>query len=152
MAIDYLDTSFVLSLAVSDDVNHGAALELEETVGEAIVSKLVVAELYTYFSRVLDPRRGALGEEDYEEQVEAMVRYSIRRARARVVDASIDGLLEMVPRYAPKLKLRTLDLLHVLAAYRLGADRVITLDRDYAAKSDLIEKWLGLEVVTPWPR
>ena len=152
MAVDYLDTSFVLSLAVSDDANHGAALELEKVVGEAIVSKLVLAELYTYFSRVLDPRQGAPGEEGYEEYIEAMVQYSIRCAHARVVEASLDELLEMVPRYAPRLKLRTLDLLHVLAAYRLSADRIITLDRDYAAKSDLIEKWLGLEVVTPWPR
>ena len=150
--VDYLDTSFVLSLAVSDDVNHGVALELEKIVGEAIVSKLVVAELYAYFSRVLDKRREALEMEDYEEYIEAMVLYSIRRSHAKVVDAGLDELLEMVPRYAPKLKLKTLDLLHALAAYKLGANRIITLDKDYASKSDLIERWLGLKVVTPWPK
>jgi len=153
VTVDYLDTSFVLSLSIKDDINHEAALELEKTIGDAIVSKLVIAELYTYFSRVLDQYRAiSSGTGNYEEYVEAMVQYSIQRTHARIINTSLDELLEMTSHYAPRLRLRTLDLLHVLAAYKLGANRIITLDKDYEAKSHLIKKWLGLEVVTPWPK
>ncbi len=141
MTLDYLDTSFILSLAIVDDVNHEIALKLEKLIGKPIISKLVVAELYTYFSRVLDSH--------HEEYIEAMVQYTIKRSHARIMDVDANKLLEIVPHYAPKLKLKTLDLLHILAAHQLGADRIVTLDKDYAAKSSLIKRWLGLEVVTP---
>ena len=122
MTVDYLDTSFVLSLSIKDDINHEAALELEKTTGDAIVSKLVIAELYTYFSRVLDQYRAiSSGTGNYEEYVEAMVQYSIGRVHAMIINTSLDELLEMISHYAPRLRLRTLDLLHVLAAYKLGA-------------------------------
>ena len=46
------------------------------------------------------------------------------------------------------LRLRALDLLHVVSAHLLEAKGIATFDKDIAAKSKAIEGALGLKVYT----
>jgi len=146
--MDYLDTSYVLALAIKTDINHRKALALERTVSDPVISELVLVEAYTYFSRTLTPKTGA-PQEEFENMVEAMTRYTVKRSRARVASIDADELLDQAKQYAPKIRLRTLDLLHLLAARQIGANRIVTLDQDYARRSSQAKMWLNIEVVAP---
>ena len=146
--MDYLETSYVLALAVKTDINHRAALALEKTVRDPVISELVLVETYTYFSRTLTPKAG-VPQEEFENMVEAMARYTVRRSQARIASIDADELLEQAKRYAPKIRLRTLDLLHLLAAKQIGANRIVTLDHDYARKAGQVRRWLNIEVMAP---
>ena len=146
--MDYLDTSYVVALAVETDANHEAALALERRVKDPVVSELVVVETYTYFSRVL-ALEAAGSTQDFEIIVEAMARYALRRSGARIVGMDADVLLEEAKQYAPRIRLKTLDLLHLLAARQIGAQRIVTLDEEYARRIREAGGELGLEAVAP---
>ena len=146
--MDYLDTSYVVALAVKTDVNHNNALRLEREVEEPIISSLVAAEVYTYYSRTLSRILGKASLEDYEEKIEAMVEYSIKRCKAKLLKVNLNDVVEQVRNYAPKIPLKTLDLIHLLIAKALGATRIVTLDSDFYRKRNQIKKWLNLNILT----
>ncbi len=148
--MDYLDTSFVIALSVKTDINHEVAVSFEKMIKDPVISDLVVGEVYVYFSRTLSNiSTGVLEEYDFEEKVEAMAEYALKRSGARIVHVDVNELLGKVRYYAPKIRLKTLDLLHVLAANSIGASRIITLDRDFVKKSKLISMYLNIDVVSP---
>jgi len=67
--LDYLDTSYVLALAIKTNVNHRIAVDFEKNVIEPVVSELVVIETYVYFSQILAT---SSNEEDYNVLEEKM--------------------------------------------------------------------------------
>ncbi len=149
--MEYLDTSYVIALAVVSDVNHKLALKLERYVKEPVVTILVVLELYTYYSRRAGELRKLFAENvDVDSIVDAMVEYSLKRSRAKQIDVDVDNAIEVALKYAPKIPLKTLDLLHLTLAYIIGADKLVTLNRGYAKHSKTIGKELGIEIVHPW--
>ncbi len=151
--MDYLDTSYVIALAVKSDANHGLALELERYVADPVASQLVVAELYTYYSRVLSSVKTnnlKRYEGRVEELVEAMVEYSLQRCKARLMNVDMNYVVSQVGNVAPHVPLRTLDLMHLLAARSIGANRIVTLDKEIARKRTLVREVLGLEVLSPF--
>ncbi len=130
--MDYLDTSFILSLAVKSDVNHGRAVKLEKKLREPVVSKLVVVELYSVFSRLSD-------------EPEPMARYAIKRSGAELREIDLNEAVELSIMMAERLKLKTLDLMHASLARMMGADRFVTFDDDIRRKG---LQPLGLEVIS----
>ena len=118
---------------------HLAARRLLDTVPREarIASPLVQLELLSVTAR---KAADALPEE-----VEALVEYSLRETGVRVLQLDWHSLIASAMEFAPLLRLRSLDLLHVTAAYILDADEIITLDKDIIRKSALIEKHLGLK-------
>ena len=103
-----------------------------------VISQLVILELYSVFSRVMSIS---------DVELEALVNYTIRKCGVEVIIVDWDELYTRSLRYANKLKLRTLDLLHVIASHLLGAKTLISFDKDINSKGDLINKLLGIEVV-----
>ncbi len=146
--MDYLDTCFVIALAVKSDPNHEAALKLENLVEDPAISELTLCELYTYYSRNAR-RMPARSVGELEDLVEAMTRYSVKRCRARTVSVDMNDVVAMVKRYAASIPLRTLDLMHAVAAKLVGASRIVTLDKSFAAMREAIEEHLGVKVLTP---
>ncbi|RLG88896.1 MAG: hypothetical protein DRO18_00480 [Thermoprotei archaeon] len=70
--MDYLDTSYVLALAIKTDANHRITVDFEKNVIDPMVSELVAIETHVYFSQILAT---SSNEEDYnvlEEKIEAM--------------------------------------------------------------------------------
>ncbi len=148
--MEYLDTSYIIALSVPTDVNHGVALKLEQLVREPIVSRLVVLELYTYYSRKANEFKEAFSNTYYSDVVDAMVEYSLERARARLVDVSVDNAVKLALKYASTIPLKTLDLLHLVLAYTAGAESLVTLDKDYARFSNIIKEELNMRIIHPW--
>ncbi len=150
-AMDYLDTSYVVALAVKTDVNHSKALSLENHVSNPVITRLTIAELYAYFARTLSVMKYHVLQmaQRLDEAIEAMVEYSVERSGAKLVDIDMDAVVEDVIRLASKVPLKTLDLMHLAAAARVGAERIVTLDMDFHRKRDLIKKVLGLDVLVP---
>ncbi len=130
--MDYLDTSFILSLAVKSDVNHEKAVRLEKKLRDPVISKLVIVELYSVFSRLSD-------------EPEPMVRYAIKRSSAELKEADLNEAAELSIIISRKLRLKSLDLLHASLAKMIGADRFITFDEDIRRKGLHL---IGIEVIS----
>lgn len=137
----YIDTNVVVSYINKKDPLHQAAKQLIGELGNSrlVVSPLVLVELYSVYSRTMNVS---------DLELEALVEYSIARLGASVEQVDCTRLFSEAQKHAHILRLRTLDLLHVVYAYLLGAKGIATLDREIARKSDAIEETLGLKVYT----
>jgi len=119
--VDYLDTSYIISLAVKSDVNHQRAVKLEKYLRDPVISKLVVVEIYSVFSRLSD-------------DPVPLAEYAIRRSKARIEEVNFNEALDLSISLSEELRLKTLDLMHVTLAKMIGADRFVTFDRDILSK------------------
>ncbi len=131
----YVDTNIIISYVDQLDQNHGKARRLLDTLNEdRVVSELTKVELASVFSRAgfKDPL--------------ALSLYSIRKVDARIVNVDFNRVLVKAAEISHRLKLRTLDLLHITVASLIGAQKLVTFDRDILSKSNLISKF-GIEVI-----
>lgn len=103
-----------------------------------IISQIVVLELYSIFSRVMSISDVGL---------EALVNYTIKRCGVNIAYVDWDKLYGQALSYANKPKLKTLDLLHTIAAYILGAKVMFSFDKDINRRSIVIKDLLGLDVI-----
>ncbi|MEB3758710.1 MAG: type II toxin-antitoxin system VapC family toxin [Desulfurococcales archaeon] len=131
----YIDTNVVISYVDQLDQNHGKARRLLDTLnGDRVVSELTKVELASAFSRA-----------GFEDPL-ALSLYSIRKVDARIVNVDFNRVLVKAAEISHRLKLRTLDLLHITLASLIGAQKLVTFDRDILSKSNLISKF-GIEVI-----
>ncbi len=131
----YIDTNVIISYVDQLDQNHGKARRLLDTLnGDRVVSELTKVELASVFSRA-----------GFEDPL-ALSLYSIRKVDARIVNADFNRVLIKAAEISHRLKLRTLDLLHITVASLIGAQKLVTFDRDILSKSNLISKF-GIEVI-----
>ncbi|MEB3798765.1 MAG: PIN domain-containing protein [Desulfurococcales archaeon] len=131
----YIDTNVVISYVDQLDQNHGKARRLLDTLnGDRVVSELTKVELASVFSRA-----------GFEDPL-ALSLYSIRKVDARIVNVDFNRVLVKAAEISHRLKLRTLDLLHITLASLIGAQKLVTFDRDILSKSNLISKF-GIEVI-----
>ena len=132
----YLDTNVIISFMDERDINHSLAVKLFETLKvDRVVSRLVLLELASVYSRV-----------GFEDPI-ALAIYSIDRVGARIMELDYSILMSRALVYAPQLRLKTLDLLHVLACSIMGADSIATFDRDIISRSSIIRNTLGIDVI-----
>ncbi|MEB3845465.1 MAG: PIN domain-containing protein, partial [Desulfurococcales archaeon] len=103
---------------------------------DRVVSELTKVELASVFSRA-----------GFEDPL-ALSLYSIRKADARIVNVDFNRVLVKAAEMSHRLKLRTLDLLHITLASLIGAQKLVTFDKDILSKSNLIGKF-GIEVIKP---
>ena len=137
----YLDTNVIVSYVNRRDPLHDRAIGLVEGLrGRGLVaSQLVVVELFSVYSRVLRLS---------DVELEALVEYSLWVTGVEVRRVDCEKLLLEARLKAGSLRLRTLDLLHVLSASLLGAEGIATFDRDIVSKRDVIGEELHLDVYT----
>lgn len=136
----YLDTSVIVSYIDEVNPDHVRALKLVESLGpDRVVSRLTLVELVSVYSRA-----------GLEEPIPLAI-YSIRSTGARVVEVDLDAVLREAVVKAPDLRLRTLDLLHVIACGVAGCKGFATPDLDIVRRSSTISKNLGIEVLAPPP-
>ncbi len=133
----YLDTSLIISFMDVKDPNHELAEEMLEDVEDGVVSRLVLVELSSVYSRA--GLKSPL----------ALALHSIRSVDARLVEVNFNDVLRMAFKLSPKLGLKTLDLLHVTAAHSAGAQGFATIDLDIVRRSSIVRKELGIEVLGP---
>ena len=134
----YLDTCVIISAVDELDSNHAKALKLLAELGneDRIVSKLTLVELASVFTRA-----------GFDKPIVLAI-YAIRKVGAKIVDLDFDEVLDWAFRYVYELRLKTLDLLHVVACRIARATRFATFDRDIVSKSMHIRRVLGIDVVS----
>ncbi len=131
----YIDTNVIISYVDQLDQNHGKARRLLDTLkGDRVVSELTKVELASVFSRA-----------GFEDPL-ALSLYSMRKVDARIVNVDFNRVLVKAAEMSHRLELRTLDLLHITVASLIGAQKLVTFDRDILSKSNLISKF-GIEVI-----
>jgi len=116
----YIDTSLAVALVNDGDPNHELALSIFPKEGEKLVSKLVLIELYSVYSRRLNVS---------DEELEAIVNYIIHKCGCKVEDVEFDKAVDLAVKLSNKVKLKTLDLLHLSAAKLLGSE-IMSLDKE----------------------
>ncbi|MEM4874409.1 MAG: PIN domain-containing protein [Thermofilaceae archaeon] len=73
--------------------------------------------------------------------------YSVRRSGAQLASIDFSRVIRTALLYSRKLKLRTLDLLHVASCRTIGATVFATLDRELARRKNAIANLLRIEVL-----
>jgi len=136
----YLDTNILIAYINPKDKLHNRAITLISGYqeNEIVISQLVVLELYSVYSRIMNLS---------DIELEALVSYTIKKCKVKIATINWDELYSQSLSYANKLKLKTLDLLHVVAAYLVGAKTLISFDKDINIKRSIIRDLLGLEVL-----
>ncbi len=133
----YLDTNVIVSYINEKDPLHEKALKVVNSLNKRTISKLVVLELYSVFSRV----SGLQGLE-----LDALVEYSIEATKSELKDVDLNEAFSLAMEYSGALKLKTLDLLHIIIASMID-DSIATFDNDIIKREKEILKLLGIRVV-----
>jgi len=134
--MSYVDTNVIVAYVDELDPNHSKAVALLSSEGEKLTSKLTLVELTSVYSRA-----------EFDEPL-SLAMYSLKLAGVKLVEADFDRALVRSLELAPILRLRTLDLLHLALCEVLRIKRFATFDREIAARSDVIRRKLGIEVVS----
>ncbi len=136
----YLDTNVLVAYINPRDKLHDKAVNLlsQHRDEDFAVSQLVILELYSVFSRVMGLS---------DDELEALVNYTIKVSNAKSVSVEWDDICRLASSHANKLRLKVLDLLHVIAAYSTGIKRFMSFDKDINSRVDVIERLLGIEVI-----
>ena len=133
----YLDTNIVIANIDEKDPNHNSVVKLLDSISDRkFVSRLTLVELVSVYARA-----------GLENPV-ALAMYSVEKAGAGIAGVDFNEVLEKAVLYAERLRLRTLDLIHVVVSSILGCKVLFTLDADIINKSEKIKKELDITVIT----
>ena len=137
----YVDTNVLIAYINPKDKLHenAKALLTRYSRDKLVISQITILELYSVFSRVMSIS---------DVELEALVNYTVKKCNVETITIDWDELYSRSLNYANKLKLKTLDLLHVITAYLVGVKTLISFDKDIASKNDLIRSLLGMEVIS----
>lgn len=131
----YLDTNVIIAYMNENDVNHSRALRALEGSSEMITSPIAELELKSVLSRTTD-----LTEND----VEAYVDYT-REINVSIPEIDMNSVFRNAEEISYKIKMKTLDLLHLSACLALNATVFVTFDKEFAEKKKRIRE-IGIEV------
>lgn len=144
--MEYLDTSYVISLSTINDVNHELAVKISKDLSEPIVSNLTVIELYTYYSRNPDKELMELVG-DLKLVVKSSVKFSLEKANARIIEVDLNNIIDYAKDLAVEFKLKTLDLLHIAAAINIGVNTIVSFDKEILKLKGKLEKEYSITII-----
>ncbi len=133
----YVDTNVLISYINIKDPLHEKAVKVISENRNLVTSIITQVELYSVFSRTM---------EISDLELEALVEYTFEKTGTILRDLSLEEVFSNAVIYANRLKLRTLDLLHVVAAYVLGCKSFFTFDKNILSRAKIIEDSLGLRI------
>ena len=126
----YLDTNILISAVDEKDSLHEEALQLidEYRDMERITSELTLIELASVYSRAgfNEPHVYALA--------------TIKTMKTKIIKIDFNKVLTNAFKYSGIVKLRTLDLLHVMAAIMMGANYFMTFDKDIINRKEIVKR------------
>ncbi len=163
----YLDTNVILSYNFETEEQHWRTVNLINNLeGRFYTSPFTILELYCVISRNIGKYKlpfPKFRRQNDKKKVKMIVEYVIRRLNLAVSSDSdeitdeIEGLgIKMFSKYfdgiklAPKVKLRTGDVLHIAYACQMKnegkIEYIVSLDEDFQKKKDLIENETDIKV------
>ncbi|MET1159475.1 MAG: PIN domain-containing protein [Thermoprotei archaeon] len=136
----YVDTSVLISYINPEDTLHDKASKYIEKYRtyKLVVSDLTVIELYSVYSRTIDVS---------DVELNALVRYTLRKIGVEKQVVDWNRVFREAGKYANKLKLKTLDLLHLTIAVTIGCRIFLTFDKDIVNRKEQVYDVLSVEVV-----
>jgi predicted nucleic acid-binding protein len=157
--VTYIDTSVIIAAIDKGDERNRDAEKFLIHEKEKVISPLVLAEIFSVVSR--NTEKLNLSVSVRKEDVPAViVRLSMKKYGLRLIcnydkeftifgDVSAEYKLAFI--LAPRLKLRTLDLLHISYAWNLKmsghcVEKFATLDGSILEKSEEIEEITGIKL------
>jgi predicted nucleic acid-binding protein len=165
----YLDTNVIIAYCIDNDPDHNRALNIIETLrqnkNKFYASTLSLVELYSVVSRNIQNYRLPPGIEELTDErikIRTTIAYFLKLLSLHILsdEAKLIDLnhLKIFYEYfnaiklAPLLKLKTLDLLHIVYAQELVTKKFIkafiTFDKEIMKKKDLILKTLKIEIIS----
>jgi predicted nucleic acid-binding protein len=165
--MSYLDTCVIIAYCIDGDPQHSKAVNTMKKLGlkadKFYASTLTLVELYSVVSRNIQKYKLPPGIEEltnYRSKLQATITYFIQLLSLHILSDEaklIDlGHLKLFCKFfdtidlAIKLKLKTLDLLHLAYARQLAAKNLIrlfvTFDSQILKNKDAILKDIGIEV------
>ena len=124
----YIDTSLAIALANEKDPNHEMSIKIYSKDGKKVVSKLVLAELYSVYSRRMKVS---------DEELEALVNYTLNKCKCEIEEVDFDKVIDFAVKISNKVKLKTLDLLHLSISIVLESEILSLDDEIIKAKNKL---------------
>lgn len=156
----YVDTSVIVARYKPADPLHREAEKLLQGKGARLyVSPVSLLELYSVLSRVRDELESPLLEEPI---LETLITFIVQDCKlsilsqSRIVERRLAGQTLTIPleyhlamRYADRMKLRTLDMLHLAWAHIHGVNRFVTGDEEILERSKTIKEIFKVKTLHP---
>ena len=162
MALMYLDTNVIIAVYKPNDPLYRDANKLFGKSHSFVISPITIIELYSALSRIKPHMK--LREEFKNINLDTLLVYIITDLKLKVITKTYITKLQLpnqmvkIPleyyisiKLAEKIKLKTLDLLHIAYAYILKEEisYFVTGDRDIIQAKKRIKQQTGIEVKSP---
>jgi predicted nucleic acid-binding protein len=136
--MNYIDTNIIIAYLNVNDVNHSRASKAINHMDDKVTSQIGLMELRSVFSRTTKLN---------EDEIEAYVDY-LATIKIEVPEVDINKTFRNAAQISYKIKMRTLDTLHLSASMMVNARTFVTLDREFLEKKSEISG-LGIEIYPP---
>lgn len=129
----YIDTNVILSFLNAADSNHSKAISVISETGTMVTSGVTKLEIRSVLSRTTKLK---------EEEIEAFVLYAGEMS-IEVRELDMNEVIRRASEVVYFVKMKTLDILHVASCLLIGADTIVSFDREFTEKRKLL---LGLGI------
>jgi len=134
--VNYIDTNVIISFISKSDVNHSRALRILDNNDGMVTSPVAILELKSVLSRTTD-----LG----VDEIEAFADY-LAEIKIEVPEVDINKVLNNASDIATRIRMKTLDILHLSASMILDVNGFVTFDHEFLEKKNEIEG-IGLKII-----
>ena len=121
---NYIDTNVIIAFINNRDANHARALKIFNYSNRKVTSMIAVLELKSVLSRTTKLS---------VDEIEAFVDY-LPEINVEVPEVDANKIIRNATDIAVRIRMKTLDLLHISASMIIGADAFITFDREFIEK------------------
>ena len=133
--LNYIDTNVIISFLNIRDVNHARAVKVFDNKDQMITSPVTVLEIKSVLSRSTNLS---------EDEIEAFIDY-LPEINVAVPEVNMDKIINNSIEIAVRVRMKTLDILHISASMMLEADTFVTFDSEFTAKEKEIANF-GLRI------
>ncbi|MHB1709368.1 MAG: type II toxin-antitoxin system VapC family toxin [Thermoplasmataceae archaeon] len=134
--MNYVDTNVIISFLSKRDVNHSRALRILDNSERMVTSPVAILELKSVLSRTTNLE---------VDEIEAFVDY-LAQIKIEVPEINMNEVLSNASAIATRIKMKTLDILHLSASLILDASDFVTFDREFLEKENEIAG-IGLKII-----
>ncbi|MHB1493803.1 MAG: type II toxin-antitoxin system VapC family toxin [Thermoplasmataceae archaeon] len=136
--MNYIDTNIIIAYLNVNDVNHPRASKAMNQLDDKVTSQIGLMELRSVLSRTTNLN---------EDEIEAYVDY-LATIKIDVPEVDINKIFRNAAQISYKIKMRTLNTLHLSVSMMVNAHTFVTLDREFLEKKSEISG-IGIEIHSP---
>ena len=135
--MNYIDKNVILCYPNKNDLNRDKAAKLWAINEPKVISEITLLELRSVLSRKTNLSEG---------EIEAYVEY-LPDIGLQIVESDLNRVFNRASEMVFKIKMKTLDTLHISACLEINARNLVTLDYEFVEKNRIISE-LGINIVS----